>query len=198
MRACRRGHIGDIDWFSFVHSGKDDCRRQLWVDERGTSGDLSEVWIRCSCKTERAMTEAATLATRALGMCNGARPWLGPYSGESCSELNRLLVRTASNSYFPQVLSVISLPDRDDDVVQAVDRVWETLQHIERREDLEDLRKLLPPVEAALSGLDNFDLLMEEIRSRRAGGGTHADKPVKRAELEVLLGSKDEIGSERA
>jgi Domain of unknown function (DUF1998) len=195
VRACRRGHIGDIDWFNFVHSGKGDCRRQLWVDERGTSGDLSEVWIRCACKTERAMTDAATLATRALGMCNGARLWLGPYSGENCGELNRLLVRTASNAYFPQVLSVISLPDRDDEVVQAVDRAWETLQHIERHDDLQNLRNILPPVEAALSGLDN-NVVIEEIRSRRAGGGSHADKPVKRAELEVLLASKEEIGSD--
>lgn len=195
IRACRRGHIGDIDWFDFVHSRQGNCRRQLWIDERGTSGDLSEVWIRCACATERRMTDAATPATRALGMCSGARPWLGPYAAENCSELNRLLVRTASNAYFPQVLSVISLPDRDDDVVQAVDRAWDTLQHIERREDLENLRKILPPVAAALSGLGD-DVVIEEIRSRRAGGGSHADKPVKRAELEVLLASKEEIGSD--
>ena len=25
VRACRRGHIGDIDWFDFVHCGKSDC-----------------------------------------------------------------------------------------------------------------------------------------------------------------------------
>ena len=195
VRACRRGHIGDIGWFDFVHSGQGNCRRQLWVDERGTSGDLSEVWIRCACKAERRMTDAAALATRALGMCNGARPWLGPYAAENCGEPNRLLVRTASNAYFPQVLSVISLPDRDDDVVQAVDRVWDTLQHIEHPEDLQNLRKILPPVAAALSGLGN-DFVMEEIKSRRAGGGSHADKPVKRAELEVLLASKEEIGSD--
>lgn len=195
VRACRRGHIGDINWIAFVHGGPSNCRRQLWVDERGTSGDLSEVWIRCACNAERAMTDAATLATRALGMCDGARPWLGPYARENCGEPNRLLVRTASNSYFPQVLSVISLPDRDDDVVLAVDRVWDTLQHIERQEDLENLRKILPPVEAALSGLDN-DVVIAEIRSRRAGGGTRADKPVKRAELEVLLASKEDIGSD--
>jgi hypothetical protein len=195
VRACRRGHIGDIDWFDFVHGGKGECRRQLWVDERGTSGDLGEVWIRCACKAERPMTDAATLATRALGMCNGARPWLGLYASENCGEPNRLLVRTASNAYFPQVLTVISLPERDDDLVQAVDRVWDTLQHIERRDDLENLRKILPPVESALSGLDN-EVVIEEIRSRQAGKGSQADKPVKRAELEVLLASKEEIGSD--
>jgi hypothetical protein len=195
VRACRRGHIGDIDWFRFVHRGPLDCRRQLWLDERGTSGDLSEVWVRCACKQERAMTEAATLANHALGMCDGARPWLGPYASETCGEPNRLLVRTASNAYFPQVLTVISLPERDQDVVQAVDRVWAMLQYIANAQGLAELRKLQPPVEAALSGLGN-ELVMDEIQSRLAGGGGYADKPVKRAEIEVLLAAKDEIGSD--
>lgn len=193
--ACRRGHIGDIAWHQFVHKRQGQCRRQLWVDERGTSGDLSEVLIRCECGAERSMTDAATLATHALGSCGGARPWLGAFAGETCGEPNRLLVRTASNAYFPQVMSVISLPDRDDDVVQAVERVWDTLQHIERIDDLERLRTILPPVAAALSGLTD-EQVMDEIRSRKAGGGSHADKPVKRAELEVLLASKEEIGSD--
>jgi hypothetical protein len=45
VRACRAGHIGDIDWYNFVHGGKTDCRRPLWIEERGTTGDLSEVWV---------------------------------------------------------------------------------------------------------------------------------------------------------
>lgn len=195
VRACRRGHIGDIEWHHFVHRGQGQCRRQLWVDERGTSGDLSEVWIRCECGTERPMTDAATLATRALGSCSGTRPWLGAFASETCGEPNRLLVRSASNAYFPQVMSVISLPERDDDVVRAVDRVWDTLQHIERADDLERLRTILPPVAAALTGVTD-EQVMDEIGSRKAGGGSHADKPVKRAELEVLLASKEEIGSD--
>jgi hypothetical protein len=36
VRACRKGHIGDIDWYWFVHHGQPGCRRQLWIDERGT------------------------------------------------------------------------------------------------------------------------------------------------------------------
>lgn len=196
VRACRRGHVGDIDWYGFVHRNEGTCRRQLWVDERGTSGDLSEVVIRCECNAERPMTDASNLAIRALGMCDGARPWLGPYASESCGEQNRLLVRTASNSYFPQVLSVISLPDRDDAVVQAVDRVWDSVQNAESVADLEQLRRLVPAVAPALSGVED-NAVLEEIRSRRTGGGsTHADKPVKRAELEVLMASKEEIGSD--
>src|SRR5438477_138308 len=58
VRACRKGHIGDINWYSFVHHGDNGCRREHWIDERGTSGDLSEVWVRCECKAERPIIEA--------------------------------------------------------------------------------------------------------------------------------------------
>src|SRR5271157_2570991 len=87
VRACRAGHIGDIDWYAFAHNGPSDCvkqQRQLFMDERGTSGDLTEVWVRCECgKAERSMAQAALLQNRALGLCDGARPWLGPFIKET-------------------------------------------------------------------------------------------------------------------
>jgi hypothetical protein len=125
VRACRFGHIGDIDWYSFVHveAERDDCKRQLWVDELGTSGDISEIQIRCECSARRPLAEAIGFDAGALGHCDGSRPWLGPYSGESCNEPNRLLIRTASNAYFTQMMSVISLPGRDETVSKAVNNV---------------------------------------------------------------------------
>jgi hypothetical protein len=42
VRACRAGHIADVDWYSFVHGGKSVCAQQgrlLFLDERGKSGD---------------------------------------------------------------------------------------------------------------------------------------------------------------
>ena len=54
VRACRRGHVDDIDWYWFVHGKDDPCRRALWLDERGTSGDLAEQIVRCECGKSRA------------------------------------------------------------------------------------------------------------------------------------------------
>jgi hypothetical protein len=135
VRACRRGHIGEIDWYGFVHQGATACRRPLWMEERGTSGDLAEVWIRCECGLERQFVEATRFGT--LGNCDGSRPWLGPYTKEPCGEPNRMLVRSASNAYFPQTMSVISLPDRDEAIARAVDQVWE--HHLRYVEDLSEL-----------------------------------------------------------
>src|SRR3954453_21727633 len=94
VRACRKGHIGDIDWYYFVHDGVTTCRRDLWIDERGTSGDLSEVWVRCDCKAERPIIEATKPDMYALGRCDGWQPWLGPrvYESGGCDESNRMLV----------------------------------------------------------------------------------------------------------
>ena len=79
VRACPRGHVGDIDWHAFVHGTTEKgCKRELFIEERGTSGDLDSIWIRCACGDDRAMSQAARMNLGALGMCNGARPWLGP------------------------------------------------------------------------------------------------------------------------
>lgn len=196
VRACRRGHIGDIDWFAFLHAGKSACKRQLWMVERGTSGDLSEITVRCDCGTERPVSDAARMETKALGTCDGNRPWLGPDSREGCGEPNRLLIRTASNAYFPQVMSVISIPQAKERLVKAVSRVWEHyLQYVDDVDQLKEERRRKPPVHAALDGHSDEDV-MEEIRSRK-GEAKPSSKTVKQAELETLMASQEEIGEDR-
>lgn len=189
VRACRAGHIGDIDWYAFVHEGDKECRRQLWIDERGTSGDLAEVYVRCECKDERNMAQATDM--RALGNCNGNRPWLGPFEKEKCGEPNRLLIRTASNAYFPQSMSVISLPDRDETIKEAVDAVWDFLEEVEDIEQFKYERKK-DKVKKALEGISDEEAFAE-IRASGAGF-LQPDKSVKQVELETLIASKDELG----
>ncbi len=195
VRACPAGHIGAINWYDYAHAGPTECRRQLWIDERGTSGDLSEVWVRCECgRAERSMAHAAISANRALGHCDGSRPWLGPYTKETCGQPNRLLIRTASNAYFSQKMTVISLPDRDEAVTQAVDAAWEFLEAVESMEQLQYERKKAR-VKAALEGISDAEAF-EEISSRR-DGRPRADKTVKLAELETLIASKAEVGEDK-
>lgn len=194
VRACRSGHVGDIDWWAFVHGGQSECRRQLWIEERGTSGDIAEVWIRCECKAERPMSQAVMMESKALGHCDGSRPWLGPYSKESCGEPNRLLIRTASNAYFPQLMSVISLPDRDETIKKAVDQAWEFIEAVE---DLDQLRyeRKKAKVKAALEGISDVEVF-NEILARR-GAVLGETRSVKQAELETLIASKEEIGNDQ-
>ncbi len=112
VRACPEGHVDDVDWRCFAHGVEDTCRRQLWLDERGTSGDLADLVVRCECGKSRSLYEATQLELYPLGNCSGARPWLGRHAREKCKLPSRLLIRTAANAYFPQVLSVLSIPER--------------------------------------------------------------------------------------
>ncbi|TVS10339.1 MAG: DUF1998 domain-containing protein [Planctomycetaceae bacterium] len=194
VRACRNGHIGDINWYEFVHGGDTDCRRQMWIEERGTSGDLSEVWVRCECgKGERSMAQAAEYR-QSLGNCDGKRPWLGPYSAEKCGEPNRLLIRTASNAYFPQLMSVISLPDRHETIREAVETVWDFIGEVEDVGEVKYERKKAK-VHAALAGFKDEEVFAE-IQVRR-GQSAETAKSIKQAEMETLIASKDELGDDR-
>lgn len=199
VQACVRGHIGDIRWYRFVHQGA-NCHRGLWLDERGTSGDLAEVYVRCDCGATRSLGDAGDPQGRALGSCEGLRPWLGPAAGETCGgpegkpQPNRLLMRTATNAYFAQVLRVISIPESDQLVAKAVDGVWEDfLQFVESREDVAKERRRAT-VHRALEGLTD-DRVWEEIQRRR-GPTTAPPRSIKELEIETLLSSEDEIGDD--
>lgn len=194
VRACTRGHVGDIDWKAFVHGAAGGCSRDLWMEERGTTGDLSEVHIVCECGAERPMSQAARSELRALGNCNGSRPWLGPGNREGCGEANRLLIRSASNAYFPQLMSVISIPDTRSPVDDVVRALWDDfLSDVETVADLAKCRKKPTPA-LRLSGIDD-EAVMAAI-NRVRGGFLGQDRSVKEVEYEALADARDEMGAD--
>jgi hypothetical protein len=192
VRACPRGHVDDLDWWRFAHGPGDNCRRQLWLDERGTSGDLADLVIRCDCGKQRSLYDATQLDQTPLGVCRGARPWLGRNSAEECNQPSRLLIRTASNAYFPQVLSVLSLPDRKSAVQAVVDNLWEDLQIVETAADLA-LLKRKPRIADRLSTFSDEEVL-GIIQTRKRG--SEEDRPVKEVELEALIAVPEGFGDD--
>lgn len=194
VRACPRGHVGDINWHAFVHGTDEGCRRELYVEERGTSGDLDSVWIRCGCGAEQVMSHAARREIATLGSCNGARPWLGPGTREGCGMPNRLLIRSASNAYFPQLLSVISIPDSSEEVDRAVSALWE--RYFAAAETDEQVAFVLKLPEVA-QNLEAFpeEKVIEAVQRFRSGGSVD-DRAVKEVEFEALSEAADEIGTD--
>ncbi|MHB1768650.1 MAG: DrmB family protein [Phycisphaerae bacterium] len=188
--ACPRGHISDIDWGYFVHQGKSDCQRPLWVNEYGASTDLSAIEIRCECGARRSMIDAATPG--ALGNCGGQRPWLGGQKYEACSNKNRLLIRSASNTYLPMPFSVISLPTKNEGLAAAVSQVWrDILESVDCPEDLEYEMRKKPRAKAVLADY-SAEQIMEEIKRRKASSSA-APAAIKEEEFRILTNSPEGI-----
>lgn len=198
VRACRHGHIGDIDWYAYVHVERGNCRANLWIDDLGTSGDITEVLVRCECGQTRLLSEAVESGgyqqAGALGLCDGSQPWLGPFARARCEQPSKFLIRTASNAYFPQKLSVISLPPRNETVTEAVDRAWMFLEAAESMDDVRYERKK-ERVAKILEGLGNEEI-WEEIERRR-NPTTETASRLKPDELRTLIACEQEQGDDR-
>ena len=191
VRACRRGHVDDLDWRGFVHRGHTGCSTTgaLWLDEIGTSGDLADLSVRCVCGAKRRLLDATE--GDALGQCEGHRPWLGADASEECFETSRLLIRTASNSWFPQLVSVLSLPRHTTAIEEAVRSVWHIVEHSTEVGDLRIHRKN-PTVAAALDAFDDHEVF---VTIQRLSTGEDEEPQVKGAELEAILGAPEGFDS---
>jgi hypothetical protein len=211
VQGCPNGHISDIQWSELLHGPNGSCGGTLWIDERGTSGDLKDLWLRCDgCSVEtlslarlQGNTKESASSKHPLGACKGDRPWLGPHANEAtCLDeaglqiTNRLLIRHASNAYFPEVERAISIPDTNEALRKAVDAVWEDfLQYAEALADVTRERRR-ERVKKALDGFTD-DLVWDECQRRKHGGSDTA-RTLKEVELTTFLGAKEEIGEDVA
>lgn len=196
VQACLNGHIADIEWFEFAHGGPTNCRRQLWLDEFGTSGDLTDQQVRCECGKERALAQATR--PEVLGVCKGQRPWLPRDeqcgAGGAGGQMMRLLIRTASNAYYPQKLSVLSLPESGDRARNAVQSVWDVLVAVQDVTTLGVL-KTVPKVKEALADFSD-ELILQHIHAIRSGERPPR-RPIKIEEFEALNGAGESLGEDR-
>lgn len=183
VSACRRGHIDDLNWRGYVHGSGPSCDRPLWIEERGASGDIADSWAVCDCGAQRSLYEAWNFDNPALGRCQGKRPWIGQFAHEPCGEPYRLLVRTASNAWFPQIASVISLPESDSRLAEKVARQRDRLKTLEDVGMLGQFRRI-PELRAEFDAVADDDVVAEYRRQKK--GEEPEDVPVKAAEFRVL------------
>ena len=198
VQACVKGHIGDIDWYGFVRRDHSAERTgDLWFDEGGAGNDFAEIYVRDekNGNQRRPLSEAMIRDGSVLGRCSGRSPWLGPRVREACDKPNRLLTRSASNAYFSQTVRVIAIPDSEQAIRDAVDRVWEDfLQYCESESDVRRERRK----EKVLAAIEGFSdaVVWTEIQ-RRLSKAPHVEKGIKQAEIETLLGQKAGLGEDR-
>ena len=124
---CGNGHLDDVDWWRWAHSGQGERKqascavRDALTFERtpGGGGGLESLFIRCSgCGARRNLHQIASPYTpRSLGWsCRGHQPWLPLGREQQCDEDPVIVQRGASNVHFPAIASAIDIPpDSDSD-----------------------------------------------------------------------------------
>jgi Domain of unknown function (DUF1998) len=188
--ACENGHLQDISWRWVVH-GATPCREPMWVQEKGTSADPADTSIACGCGARLSLQDLFTPGR--LGRCVGERPWLLDRDPDGCDQNLKLLIRTATNTYFPQTLTVISLPAEEDELTSLVDQLSGDLANVRTVEHVAAAKQFNPKVSAALGAFGDADIF-ERLRRLREGVVVGNALPPKQAEFDVFASGRDEIG----
>lgn len=214
VSACPRGHLQDIHWRSFVHGGQfeegmekppgetqvyyckvdpehgsmvaDDGREHtsdLALVTTGTSGGLTDLVVVCRrCGRTRGLQDLRL--PHALGTCAGWRPWLQT-NDDHCEEQAKLLIRTGSNVWFPQRLSVLSIPDVGEDLRRKVSKHWPMLEEVQTVNEFLGLTRMIRSLREAFEDEDD-DEVLDAIRAYRSGADATA-VPIREAEWAALM-----------
>jgi hypothetical protein len=133
---------------------------------------------------------------RRLGPCPGERPWIGDRDSTACnaSEGLRLLTRSATNTYFPQVARVLSLPQRVDELARRIETFWSVLEQCKSLEDVSAARRFNPPLRASLQEYPD-DVVFNRLQSMNVSS-TQVDAPEdpRIAEFQLLASGVPLIG----
>ena len=188
--ACPDGHLQDIDWRWLLHRGE-PCQEPMYLIEEGTSASLSDLEILCSCSQSLSLRDATRPGR--LGECAGRQPWLGDGAVERCTKLLKLLTRSATNAYFPQVVSVISLPIEEDALTEIVQRHFADLSDAGSAAEIGQARKFNRALRMDFEGYSDADVF-DRLRQIRASAGRDAQTNPKVREFDVLASGESEIG----
>ncbi|TWB25631.1 DUF1998 domain-containing protein [Nitrospirillum bahiense] len=184
VAGCTKGHLQDIDWRWILHRGE-PCREAMWLVDSSASADPRDTQIVCDC--EKSLTLAELFQPHRLGNCTGERPWIGDRDPVTCDAPKglRLLTRSATNTYFPQVATVISLPQAVDELTRRIEQHLSSLRTAQNAAWISIARVANPAIGAALEGYDDEDVFarLQTILASSANGDDAKDPRLAEFEL---------------
>jgi hypothetical protein len=188
--ACDNGHLDDFPWVHFAHRGPTDCTWRLRLIELGASGEVSDIEVRCEgerngqpCNARRRMAAAFgdEEEETALPACRGRWPHLRKYSEDACDRPARAILLGASNSWFPVLLSALSVPTQVDKLAQLLVQHSALFDAVESPQNVKLLRDvgMLRPFAAYTD-----EQVWEALQQKRQGEGEAAEEPTDLREPE--------------
>lgn len=170
-----------------MHQGRTNCRYRLRLRE-GISGEAADVLVVCEvCNSYRSMAHAFGPGNEQnLPACRGRRPHLRDFEPDGCEvEHVRAMLQGASNSWFPVILSALSIPTSADQLSQLVDDHWVTLEKAQSQQNIELLRQV-----GQLNDFAKFSepQIWEAVQKKRSGNVQQAGEPtdLKSPEWEIF------------
>ena len=204
VMACPHGHLSDIPWRDFCFRELNCSNRErLYLLEAGTGNDFTQIYVQSESGVTRKLADAMVTELNPLFSCQGRTPWLGPGSRdpEPCHSIgkngkeektkNRLLVRSATNAYFTETLSVISLPDDRHSLAKRVAEQVDNLKLFTDESQIAVALVAFPQVKAAFEGVSAAEL-WAALQAHR-GQATGAVAEPKDEELAVLTGPMEGV-----
>lgn len=197
VAACPKGHLQDINWRVIVHRGANmSCRQPLYWIESGVSSDPSDISIRCNCGAS--VTLGDLYIPKFLGGCECKSPWLTPrhMAGEACSEDLRLLPRSATNTYFPKTVTIISVISNDDKLSQLIADHRSLIDSIKGLPNFLEVLRSLPQTKDVFNDFSDAQIIaaLEDKSAGESGGSRNP----RIAEFDLLASGAEFIGRDSA
>jgi hypothetical protein len=124
------GHIDNFPWVWWAHSqsGEKRCdNAEIYLEAVGKKAGISGLVVECrgkGCGASRSLEGVFNKDGLGGRNCDGYRPWLGARKDdgvrEECERPVRVLLRGASNIYFPVSASAISIPPLSSKIVNKM------------------------------------------------------------------------------
>lgn len=183
--ACEHGHLNDFPWVEFVHKGPTACKYELQFVEEGMGGEAADVQVRCrTCESKRSLAEAyGDLGKKNLPMCRGRRPQLRDFDPKECDQQVRPILLGASNSWFPLLLSALTIPRESNKLKQLVEDNWAVLSNCA---DLGYVKAFRAIGKLGLFGQFTDTQIWAAIEAKRSGGQEETDADLKSPEYSVF------------
>ena len=154
VAACINGHIEDFPYQWWVHRGdfskcpynrKEDRLEILFSDE---TGGLDSIIIHCkSCGARRSMAGCMNKDSLRGYSCVGKRPWIGMkkeyWDKNECRAVMRTLQRGASNVYFPETESALTIPPYSGKLQENINKHYAELKSLMSSNPADEVLKVV-------------------------------------------------------